>query len=447
MPGRLPLTTKVIYAFGNFGFTILMSIVSFFLLIFYTDVAKVAPALAGSALFIGKLWDIVNDPIFGWLTDRTHSRFGRRRVYLIFGSLPLAVTTFLLWAMPAGLPAGWAFAWIAVSYILFDTCFTLTQVPYWALAPELTQDYDERTSLTAISGVGMVLGFFGGSILMRMLVTRFSDPGRGYVFAGAVLGALVGACIGLVAWRIKEPRRFAAQSSDLPMLRAVRLTFKNRAFNFLLAAFSLARLGFALCTTFLAYYVTYQLLAAKALTQVFMVLMLSIGVFIFLWKWVSDKRSKGVAYAGGLAVMALALLASFWIQAGQVQLFFLVMAVIGLGNAAHFVIPLAMLPDVVEQDEAATGQRREGMYYGVYGLLDKIMRTVGVVSAGWVLQLSGYVANAQQTPQALLGIRLFFGPIPAALILLALPFLIFYPLNRKTFGELKKYLESKVGDP
>ncbi len=437
----LPLGLKLTYAFGNFGFSMLLSTVSFFLLFFYTDVVGVAPALASSALLIGKIWDIVNDPLFGWLTDRTHSRFGRRRVYLIFGAAPMALTTFLLWSMPPGLSPAWAFLWIALSYILFDTCFTLTQVPYWALAPELTQDYDERTSLTAITGFGLLFGFFGGSILLRLISGRFADPHAGYLVAGAVVGGLVGGVLGFAAWRIREPAQFRAQTTNLPIFAAIRATFRNRPFNFLLAAFSLARLGFMLTTTFLAYFVTYQLQAPGKLPLTLLVNMTAIGVFIFFWKWVSDRTSKGMAYAFGLVVMAAALALSFRVQPGQLLFFFLIIALIGVGNSAHWVIPLAMLPDVVEEDELHTGQRREGMYYGVYGLADKIMRTLGVVGAGWVLQGFGYVAHAAQTPQALLGIRLFFGLLPAILILLALPFLFFYPVSRRSHADLRRRLE------
>ena len=225
---RLPLSLKSIYAFGHFNLTILISTVSFFLLIFYTDVAKVAPALAGTALLVGKIWDVVNDPLVGWFSDRTHSRFGRRRIYIILGALPLAVTTFLLWSMPPGLSTVWAFVWIAVTYILFDTFFTIVFVPYWSLAPELTHDYDERTSLTTITGLGMVLGFFGGSILMRVIIGSFENPSLGYMVAGGILGGFVGASLLFVAWRIKEPSQLKAKNSELNIGMALKTTLQNQ---------------------------------------------------------------------------------------------------------------------------------------------------------------------------------------------------------------------------
>lgn len=130
---RLPLGLKVFFAIGSLGFTLLISAISFFLLFFYTDVALVPPALAGSALLVGRFWDTINDPLVGWLSDRTRSRWGRRRVYLIYGALPLALTAITLWVMPRGLSPVLAFVWIVVTYTLFDTFFTLTNMPFGAL--------------------------------------------------------------------------------------------------------------------------------------------------------------------------------------------------------------------------------------------------------------------------------------------------------------------------
>ncbi|MGD2041619.1 MAG: MFS transporter, partial [Anaerolineae bacterium] len=151
----LKTKTKMLYGVGDVGNAMVNSAIQFFLLIFYTDGALIAPALASSALLIGKIWDAVNDPLFGWLSDRTSSRFGKRRAYMIFGALPLAVSIVLLWWVPSSLSNAAVFAWIAFTFIFYDSMNTLTSVPYYALTAELTEDYDERSSLTAFR---MVLG-------------------------------------------------------------------------------------------------------------------------------------------------------------------------------------------------------------------------------------------------------------------------------------------------
>ncbi len=440
---RLPLAWKWIYAVGSLGLTILISAIGFFLLIFYTDVALVPPALASTALVVAKIWDTVNDPLFGWLSDRTRSRFGRRRVYLIFGALPLALSTYLLWSVPRGLSPGWAFAWIALTYIVFDTFFTVVQVPMNALAAEITPDYDERTSLLAYAGVGAVVGYLAGSILMRVIVSRFSDPGQGYAVAGAIFGVLVGLSVALVAWKIREPAGMHGKQSTLPILAAIRATFHNRPFVRLLTAFSLARVSFTLLSAVLAYYVTYQLGAEEKLTLIILVLMLVIGLFIPVWRLLARRWSKGFAYGIGLTVAAVALLFTYLLPQGSVTGMFVIVAVAGFGLSAHWVLPWAMLPDVVEYDEERTGQRREGMYYGVYGLLDKIARTIGIFAVGWVLDFFGYIPNVAQSARSLQGIRLLFGPISSILLLLAVPLLLTYPITRASHREIQARLAAQ----
>ena len=147
---RLPKKTKLLYGVGDVGNAVVNSAIQFFLLIFYTDGALIAPALASSALLIGKVWDAVNDPLCGWLSDRTRSRFGKRRVWMIFGALPLAVAIMLLWRVPGGLSDVGTFAWIAGTFLLFDTVWTATNVPYYALTAELTAEL--RTSLAEVRG-------------------------------------------------------------------------------------------------------------------------------------------------------------------------------------------------------------------------------------------------------------------------------------------------------
>ena len=137
---RLSVKTKLLYGVGDVGNAVVNAAIQFFLMIFYTDAALIAPALAANALLVGKIWDGINDPLFGWLSDRTTSRFGKRRAYMILGAAPLAVSIMLLWIVPHGLSELGVFLWIAGTFIFFDTMWTATNVPYYALTAELTED-------------------------------------------------------------------------------------------------------------------------------------------------------------------------------------------------------------------------------------------------------------------------------------------------------------------
>ena len=171
--GKLRARTKIFYGIGDLGNAVVNSAVQFFLLKFYTDAALVLPSLAGNALLIGKLWDAVNDPLFGWFTDRTRSRFGKRRVFMIFGAIPLAISVALLWFVPPG-DRILTFIWIAFTFVLFDTIWTLTNVPYYALTSELTDDYDERSSLTTYRMAMAVPAYLVGAALTPAIVGLFA---------------------------------------------------------------------------------------------------------------------------------------------------------------------------------------------------------------------------------------------------------------------------------
>jgi glycoside/pentoside/hexuronide:cation symporter, GPH family len=201
--GKLSKRTKLAYGVGDVGNATVNSAVQFFLMLFYTDAALIAPALAGSALLIGKIWDAINDPLFGWLSDRTTSRFGKRRAYMILGACR--------WPSPScccGVPAGcldpWVFAWIAGTFILFDTMWTLTNVPYYALTAELTDDYDERSSLTAFRMVLGVPAYIVGAALTPVLVGLFVSQRQGYAVVGVLYGLLAAAALWIAAAGLRE---------------------------------------------------------------------------------------------------------------------------------------------------------------------------------------------------------------------------------------------------
>ncbi len=439
---KIPLGIKLSYGVGNIGLVSLIAAMSFFLMIFYTDVALIPPAIAGMALTVGKIWDIINDPIFGWLTDRTKSKYGRRRVYLIYGAVPLVIASFILWMVPSGLSNTSAFIWVAATYIIFSTVFSITYIPYTSMAAELTKDYDERTSLMTVSSIGAVLGYIVGSISVRLIVSNAVTPQVGYLIVGGVFGILAGISVAFVAWRVKEPTEFKNITSKMPLITSIKTTFKNKPFVMLVTAFGMVRLAFTLMQAVMMYFVVYNLVESRdSIGKVLTILMLIIAAFIVLWKWVGNRWSKNISYVTGLIIVAICAMSSFWLGKGDMNTMLILAGILGIGMASHWVMPFAMMPDVIEYDQMRTGERREGIFFGVFGLVDKIARTLGIIILAWVLEIFHYVPNVQQTPESLLGIRLLFGPVPAALILLALPILIFYPINRKNHTALVNSIE------
>jgi len=444
---KLGTKTKLFYGVGDVGNAMSNSAIQFFLLVFLTDGALIAPALAGGAVVVGKLWDAVNDPLFGWISDRTTSRFGKRRVWMIFGALPLAVSIVLLWRVPHGLSDVAVFAWIACTFIFYDTMNTLTSVPYYALTAELTDDYDERATLTTFRMVLGVPAFLVGAAATPFIVGLFATKRMGYGATGVIYAVIAALVLWISAAGIKERKKYSESKAETPPLPAFVATFRNRPFVRLIVAYLIANISFALIQTLLAYFLTYQLDMEAQVPIVMALLLITIGLFLFPWKMLAERWNKGPAYALGLAIGGLAVAATFLLPYGPTPLIYLIAIVAGVGLSANWVFPWAMVPDVVEIDQLETGEHRGGMYYGVWGFASKLTAGLGIGISSLVLQLSGFVPNVAQSPETLRVIRLFFGPIPLVILLVALPLLIWYPITRKSHAELLKKLETMAEKP
>jgi glycoside/pentoside/hexuronide:cation symporter, GPH family len=440
--GKLPLRTKLFYGVGDIGNALVNSAVQFFLMIFYTDAALIPAALASSALGIGKVWDAVNDPLFGWASDRTTSRrFGKRRVFMILGAIPLGVSIALLWFVPSGLGRAGLFLWVMLSFIFFDTMWTLTNVPYYALTAELTDDYDERASLTAYRMIIAVPFYLVGAALTPVLVNMSSTKSTGYATVGVLYGVIAAAALLICAAGIRERRKLVAERVESSPFKSFSRTLRNKPFVRLLVAYVVLNLAFALTKTLMAYFLTYQVEMAAQVPLVMGLMLICVIAAIFPWRIASERLNKGPAYALGMAIGGLAVAITFLLPHHPTPWIYAVAALAGVGFSANWVFPWAMVPDVVDYDRAESGEQRSGMYYGVWGLATKISEGMAIMSTGWILAIFRYVPNSAQAPGTLLGIRMFFGLVPGVLIALSLPLLIWYPITRETHGQLIAKLE------
>jgi GPH family glycoside/pentoside/hexuronide:cation symporter len=448
MDQKLSLGTKVKYGLADLGFALITAAMQFFLLFYYTDVAGIDPKIAGLALLVGKLtWDAMNDPLFGYLSDRTRSRFGRRRIYMLVGAVPLGIAAWIMFSLPHGLTGVTAFLAVLLSFWLVDTFQTLTTTPYYALTPELTRDYNERASLTSIRMVFSVVGYILGAALTTLLASLFQGMGmdmqRAWSTTGAVFGLIAITTTLITTLTVKEKPELAGEPSKLPALNAVLTSFKNRPFIILMIAFILSSFSFTVLTALVPYFITYQLSMGEQVSFVLLVMLVMIGLFLVPARMISDRINKGPTYALGLFIASVAVIFSFFLPHQPTPLIYLVAAIAGIGFSTQWVCPWSMLPDVVEYDEKMTGERREGIYYGLWAFLTKFTSALGVAVSGWALGLFGYVPNVEQTTQALFGIRLFFSIVPAVVILISLPLLIRYPITRQSHAALVKELAER----
>lgn len=441
MENKLSMKTKILYGVADLGISLLTATIQFFLLFYYTDIALIDPGLAGTALLVGKLtWDAINDPLFGYLSDRTRSRWGRRKPYMLFSAIPFGLTVWMLFSLPAGLVGVKAFLAVLGSFLLVDTTQTLVSVPYYALSAELTYDYDERTSLIAIRMIFTVLGYILGAAATTLIVGMLMEKGwskiAAYSGTGAIFGIIATITVLITALGVKEKPDPDLIPAKMLIWSQIKQVFKNKPFVIYMVVSTIVSISFTLLTSLLPYFLTYQLKMADQISLVMLVMLGTIGIFLIPWRYVSTKLNKGPSYALGLGIASLAIVAAYLLPQGPTPLIYVIAFVAGLGFSAQYVFPWSMIPDVVEVDFAQTGERHEGIYFGVNAFLGKLTGAIGIAASGWVLNLYGYVPAAEQTVRALFGIRFFFAIVPVIAFAISLPMLIWYPLTRQKHAEL-----------
>ena len=262
---KVPLGTKILYGIADIGLALQQSAVQFFMLFYLTDVAKINPAVAGTALLTSKLtWDMFNDPLFGYLSDRTRSRWGRRRPYMLFAAVPLGLSFWLLFSLPAGLTGAAAFFTVLGAFLLFDTFHTVISMAYYAMTAEMTTDYDERTSITSIRMIYGVTGYILGAAITTVIAGVLRDSmgwteRAGWSAMALIYGALAALVVLVTAFTVRRKPAVNTEPSKMPALSAIKGTFKNKPFLWLMGVSAIVSLSFTLITSMLPYFMVYQL--------------------------------------------------------------------------------------------------------------------------------------------------------------------------------------------
>jgi GPH family glycoside/pentoside/hexuronide:cation symporter len=313
-------------------------------------------------------------------------------------------------------------------------------VPYYALSAELTYDYDERTSLISIRMIFTVLGYILGAAATTAVAGMFMGMGwsktAAYSGMGAIFGVVAIITMLVTVLGVKETPRPDLIPAKMALKQQLKHVFKNKPFIQFMIMSTIISISFTLLTALLPYFLTYQLLMADQISFVMLVLLGTVAIFLIPWRLVSKKMNKGPAYALGLFIASIAIVAAFFLPQGPTPWIYGIAFVAGVGFSAQYVFPWSMIPDVIEVDAAQSGERHEGIYFGVNAFLGKMTGAIGIAVAGWALDLYGYVPDAIQTTRALFGIRFFYAIVPVIAFMIALPLLIWYPITREKHAEL-----------
>jgi glycoside/pentoside/hexuronide:cation symporter, GPH family len=441
----LSLRTKWIYGFGDISFSLTNTILAVYFAIFLTDVVGVPARLAAAAIFIGRTWDYINDPLVGYLSDRTRTRWGRRRPFLLFGALPFSLSFMLLWMHPAIENQVLLVIYYAAAYVLFDMAFTLVNMPYTALTPELTADYDERTSLTSYRMLFSIAGSLIAFTIPLAIISSFTPQNAGQVqFMGLLFGLVCMLPVLLVFFNTRERSDF--MTAGQPRLgESLRAAYKNRPFIFAAGIYLFTWIAVDILQTALLFFLKYVLLRESQSDLIMASIFVTAILALPLWVWVSRRWNKRLAYIVGIAFWATVQLVMVSLTpASSLSLLLGLCVLAGIGVSAAHVLPWSIIPDAMEWDEWQTGERHEGMFYSLISLSQKVASSIAIPLILVLLDATGYAPNvAQQSPAALLGIRIVVGPIPAALLWAGIVFAWLYPLSRTEYDQIVAGLEAR----
>jgi GPH family glycoside/pentoside/hexuronide:cation symporter len=434
---KLSRRTKAGFGICDLGGNLFFTAMGFWTLNYLTDTVLLPAAAAGFAVMIGKLWDAIIDPIIGFISDKTHSRFGRRRVYMLTAAIPLGLIMWYFFTNPKIENPALLTAWTAVILCLLNTAYSFINIPYSSLTPELTQDYHERTSLNSFRFGFAVVGTILGAAIVLPIVNHFPNRSTGFSMAGLAMGAIMSATALITFFSVKEPKH---EDVDMPkenFFGTYLAVFRNRAYLIILFSYALNIVAINFLQGILVYYFKY-VFNAEGLTTVAMIALLVVAMLcIPLSVPVSKRIGKRLTYQIGLGILAAVCVAIYFFGHALGMSFVIAMMVIGgIGLGLAYVAPWAMVPDTIEWDAVKTGNRKEGAYYGMWTFIAQCGQALSVGMSGLILNWGGYVAEKAQTPEALGAIRLIIGPIPAVIFAGGVLLLCAYPITEKVYNEL-----------
>jgi GPH family glycoside/pentoside/hexuronide:cation symporter len=449
---KLGIGTKLAFGAGDLSAAIVAAINGFFLNAFLLDVAGLRPAAAGLIFLLVKIWDAVNDPLIGMLTDRTRTRWGRRRPWLLFAAIPFGLTFFLQWVVP---DAGQTlkFWYYLVVAILLDTAYTAVNVPYAALTPELTHDYDERTSLSAYRMSFSILGGVFSAFLHTLIVDAVPNVYRGYLISAAIWSFFI-ITPNFITFAFTREVHYKEERPPAPgIFKGLKIAFQNKAFLYVTIIYLLSWLSIQFVQSNLILYVRYWMDAESQFGVLILAVQVSAFLFVLLWTRVSARIGKQETYYIGMGFWVIVSILLFFLQPGQITLLFILAILAGGGVSIGYLIPWSMLPDVIEQDELETGVRREGLFYGFFVFLQKFGLSLGLAISNFVLDAAGYItpvagaAPPAQPEPVLLALRVFVSFLPAAVLLVSFLAVRAYPINRERHAELRAELDKRQITP
>ena len=435
----LPLQLYIGWGLGTLGVTAYM-VGSYLLLRFMTDYMAVPAAVAGTIFAVAKLYDALVDPIIGALSDRTDSRWGRRRPFLLAGAFGCGLIFMLAFNVPVVHSQTGAIAMLAVLLVLHATAYAIFAVPYMAMPAEMTDSPHQRSKLMSFRVVNGSLGNLLGGFATATLIAYFGGGLAGHRAMGIVIGVTIFlvliSCFFLTG---RAQMRKVDPKGHTPYRDQIRQAVKNRPFLVLQAAKLMLLSAAALHTASAAFFVQRRLAMTDEWLGI-IYLTLTIGTVLAqpVWLWMARRHGKRATYTVAGIFTAVVWASWFPFAAGTPGWVVVTIGLLaGLGNGGIVMISQSMLPDTMEYQYRTTSMRIEGSFAGLYIMVEKLGQAIGAALTGIILGLFGYIEAkggeiVEQPESAVLGIALCYCVFSTAFLVISVVVMRFYPLDERT---------------
>lgn len=457
------LKEKIGYGFGDMASSMFWKLFGAYLMIFYTDIFGLPAAVVGTLFLVTRLWDSAFDPIVGIVADRTNTRWGKFRPYLLFLAVPFGVAGVFTFFTPSwGYTGKVVYAYVTYSIMMMT--YSAINVPYASLLGVMSPDPKERNSLSTYRMVFAYIGSFIALLLFMPLVNFFSGGSssieaqqKGWTAAVAVIAVLCVvlflACFSLTKERVKPiNEKKSSLKEDL------RDLFTNRPWWILFGA-GVATLVFnsirdGATVYYFKYYVVedaHDSITLFGIPFVLSGLYLAVGqmaniIGVILAAPLSNRIGKRKIFIGAMLLAVLLSTAFYWLGQDDVWLMFVLQALISICAGSIFPLLWSMYADCADYSELKTGNRATGLVFSASSMSQKFGWAIGTAITGWLLSAFGFQANAVQSVETIKGIRMFLSFFPAGAALISMLFIIFYPLTEQKMNEIMKKLNAKRYD-
>lgn len=473
---RVPLKEKLAYGIGGLmdgGGVSMMSCV----MLAYMTKNGIAMTVASTIMMLAKLWDAITDPFMGFISDNTRGKWGRRKPYMFFGGISLFICIFFVF-LPVrewGMSVGGFTAYIIILYLIWNTCSTVTQVPYCSMASDITPSFRERNNANTVKLVFTAIASGLGYVLPLVFIEALTNPdGTGFLFMpqlssvdfwlcmSIIFGTLFGGGLVICGIFVKErinPKTPKQKFNFKQFVNSYAVPYKNRSYRWHIVMYVTAFMCMDIISALAVYYATdvwhgYELFGMK-MSSLFIIapLMVAAVVMFPLARVMMDKKSKQFAFRMGLPFyigggIMLAVMDPSWAPPILVPIVALIM---GLGFGGAQMMPWIIFPDTVDVAEMATGARPTGTYSGMMTLARKVGGALGVGMVGWIIGGLGYVENKSddvaayipQSDKVLLTIRLVLGISVAVFITVALIASFRYKITSAKLTRIRYFIEAR----